>query len=693
MNKLKKRRSILNVLLVRILILIILTSGVMAGLQISETIKLQREKDDTDRQKIRNEIIYLQDDWNSILRSIDNIFDPIIKYSLHDLLNVQPESDLRIVDLPAKLKALDLNPDYVDFYILENGICVNTTSAADSGLDFYSSGESYKHLLLNLPEQDNLPVKRISMENSTRRFRCYGYQVTGDRKYIVQVICYSETVDKLIEQFRLRLKKATGANEKVLAVNLYFCDGSIQWGLLDNQLKPAFQDSLILSAVKDKSQVTKSFTENNRTLIADYIYSSPVNLYEFTGGSFVLSVISDNTESKAVLFSIIKKQVIIILVFLVILSLILFLITRKLRLTLKDFLKKTSLIADGALHERVTVRGKNEFTALAEEFNHMVEKLESSQNELKKKNKLIESKNRELQDQNDEIMAQRDQIKNQRDEITLQKNVLAAQRDQILEQSKDITDSIQYARRIQSAILPHDEVIKYLLPKHFILYKPRNVVSGDFYWLTHKRGEIIVVVADCTGHGVPGALMSMLGSTLLNDVINSIDTLKPDLILNELRDQVILRLRQTGQASETKDGMDIGICLLNKDAMKLQYAGAYNPLYMIRNSKFTEIKADRMPIGISSKAGKPFTNHEIKLKKDDTFYLFSDGIIDQFGGENGKKFLSPRYQKLLLSIQDKIMYDQKEILENELNEWMGFTGKYPQKYEQVDDIIVMGIKI
>jgi len=449
----------------------------------------------------------------------------------------------------------------------------------------------------------------------------------------------------------------------------------------------------LLLAVKDKSHITRSYSENERTLIADYIYCDPGELKGFADASFVLTVISDNTESNAALFDIIKKQAIILLVFLAVLSLILFLITRKLKLTLKDFLKKTSLIADGALHERVIVRGKNEFTALAERFNYMVEKLEASQNELKKKNKLIESKNKELQGQNDEILAQRDQIAVQKDEIQMQKDILTAQKDQIIEQSKDITDSIQYARRIQSAILPHDEVIKYLLPKHFILYKPRNIVSGDFYWLTHKRGEIIIVVADCTGHGVPGALMSMLGSTLLSDVINNINTLKADLILNELRDQVILRLRQTGQISETKDGMDIGMCLFNKDNMKLQFAGAYIPLYMIRNGKFTEIKGDKMPIGISSKAGKPFTNHEVRVKKDDTFYLFSDGIIDQFGGEHGKKYLSTRFQQLLLNIQDKIMYDQKEILENELNDWMGLTGKYPRKYDQVDDIIVMGIKI
>jgi serine phosphatase RsbU (regulator of sigma subunit) len=693
MKNSKKRWSIFYILLVRIFIVIILISGILAGMQISETIKLQRERDETERQNIRNGINFLLNNWNSVLESVDNEFDMIIRYSVKDLLNFQPGRDLLKVDLQARLKALELDPEYVDLNIIENGICVNSTSPADSGLDFYSFGEDYKDFLLKIPEKDTSPVKLITMENDTKRFRCYGYKATEDRKFIVEVACYSKKADELVEQFRLRLKKTTEENNKILSTNLHFCDGAIQWGLLNIPLKPAFQDSLIFNAATDKSHITKSYYDNDRTQIADYIYDDISDLHAFTNGSFVLSVISDNTEVKAALFRIIKKQLIIILLSLVVLSLVLFLITRKLRLTLKEFFKKTSMIADGALDERVTIRGRNEFTALAEEFNRMVEKLETSQNELKKKNKLIESKNKELQDQNDEILAQRDQIKIQRDEIATQKNILTVQKDQILEQSKDITDSIQYAQRIQTAILPHDEVIKYLLPKHFILYRPRNVVSGDFYWLTHKKGEIVIVVADCTGHGVPGALMSMLGSTLLNDAINSIDTLKADLILNELRDQVILRLRQTGQASETKDGMDIGICLLNKDTMKLQYAGAYNPLYMIRNGKLTEIKADRMPIGISSKAGKPFKNNEIKVKKDDTFYLFSDGIIDQFGGENGKKFLSTRFQELLLSIQDKIMYDQKEILDNELNEWMGLTGKYPKKYDQVDDIIVMGIKI
>jgi serine phosphatase RsbU (regulator of sigma subunit) len=679
--------------LLRIFIIVIIINGVLAGLQISEAIKLQRANENIVRQKIKNEISSLMDTWNSILESTDNVFDVQIKYSFQRLISLQSVKDLGKVNLSEQMRLLELDPAYIDFYILENGICVNSTSPADIGLNFYSWGEGHKNFLLKIQEQGGPVERRWTMENDTKRFKCYGYQATEDKKYVVEVGCYSESADALTDMFRQRMKRIVRENDRIISVNLFLCGGSVPQGLINDTLKPASQDSLILQAVKYKSHITRSFAKNDQTLIADYIYHDFGNLNRYNNGSFAFSVISDITESNTTLFNIIKRQVIIILSFLVLLSLILFFATRKLKITLKDLLRKTSLIADGALHERVIVTGKNEFTALAEQFNNMVEKLEESQNELKKKNKLIGSKNKELQDQNNEILAQRDQIAAQRDEIEMQRDILTAQKNQILEQNKDITDSIQYARRIQSAILPHDEVIKYLLPKHFILYKPRNIVSGDFYWLTHKRGEIIIVVADCTGHGVPGAFMSMLGSTLLNDVISNIETLKADLILNELRDQVILRLRQTGQESETKDGMDIGICLLNKENMKLQFAGAYNSLYMIRKGKLTEIKADKMPIGISPKAGKLFTNHEIKVKKDDAFYMFSDGIIDQFGGDNGKKYLSTRFQQMLLSIQDKIMYDQKEILENELNEWMGLTGMYTQKYEQVDDIIVMGIKI
>ncbi len=293
-----------------------------------------------------------------------------------------------------------------------------------------------------------------------------------------------------------------------------------------------------------------------------------------------------------------------------------------------------------------------------------------------------------------EIRAQKEEVESQRDEIEAQRNMVTAQKDEIQQQKEAMTDSIEYAKRIQAATFPPDEVLRYLLPKHFILYKPLDIVSGDFYWLTQKKDKIIFAVADCTGHGVPGAFMSMLGSALLKDIVNNMkNTLQANVILNELSDQVIMSLRQTGKVDEARDGMDISLCILDRDHMALQYAGAHNPLYHIRDGTLTEVKADMMPIGISSEAAKSFTNHELKLHKDDTLYLFSDGYTDQLGGEKRKRFMTSRFKQLLLEIQDRIMFDQKAILEKTLNEWMGLTGAYEKKYEQIDDILVMGIRI
>ena len=285
------------------------------------------------------------------------------------------------------------------------------------------------------------------------------------------------------------------------------------------------------------------------------------------------------------------------------------------------------------------------------------------------------------------------EISEKNEELQQQNADLASQRDEIEAQKQAITDSIEYARRIQTATLPPDEVLKYLFPKHFILYRPLQIVSGDFYWLAQKSGKIIVAVADCTGHGVPGAFMSMLGSALLSDIVNNMNALQANLVLNELRDRIIVSLRQTGEADETRDGMDIALCIIDREHMELQFAGANNPLYHIRDRKLTVIKADNMPIGISSEAGRSFSNHQLDIAKDDALYMFSDGYMDQVGGENRKRFRTSRLKSLLLEVQEKIMFDQKTVLESTLNEWMGLTGLYGKVYEQIDDIVVMGIKI
>ncbi len=261
------------------------------------------------------------------------------------------------------------------------------------------------------------------------------------------------------------------------------------------------------------------------------------------------------------------------------------------------------------------------------------------------------------------------------------------QRDKIFQQNQNITDSIQYASRIQNAILPQEEFIRREMPEHFILFKPRDIVSGDFYWIGVKEGKLVVVAADCTGHGVPGAFMSMLGVSFLNEIVNSETELKASNILDRLRDNIIHSLHQTGKEDEAKDGMDIALCIIDRKEMRLQFAGAYNPLYLIREGKIEQIKADRMPIGIYFVKQKPFKNNELEIKKDDVIYIFSDGFPDQFGGEQGKKFMSKNFKNHLLNIHDKPMKEQKEILDKEHIKWMG------EKYEQTDDVLVIGLKI
>jgi serine phosphatase RsbU (regulator of sigma subunit) len=264
--------------------------------------------------------------------------------------------------------------------------------------------------------------------------------------------------------------------------------------------------------------------------------------------------------------------------------------------------------------------------------------------------------------------------------------ILEEKNELITEQKKQITDSIRYASRIQRAILPSDEVMKNNLPEHFVLYLPRDIVSGDFFWMTQRSGKIVIVAADCTGHGVPGAFMSMLGVSFLYEIVNKEGVMQPASILNFLREHVKHTLSQTGKKDEAKDGMDISLCVFDPAERKLEWAGAYNPLILIHNGEMTEYKADKMPIAIHMNDYLPFTNNEIPIQKGDIFYISSDGYSDQFGGAEGRKFMSKKYKEMLVQIWNKPMDEQKEIIHKAHLDWKG-------NHEQVDDILVMGVRV
>lgn len=289
----------------------------------------------------------------------------------------------------------------------------------------------------------------------------------------------------------------------------------------------------------------------------------------------------------------------------------------------------------------------------------------------KKNQRLAESK-REIEKINADLESKNTEILKQK-EIIEQKN-------------QAITDSIQYASRIQSAVLPPADFLCEWWPENFILFRPRDIVSGDFYWGRQKGRKVITAVADCTGHGVPGAFMSMLGNAFLDEIYNTTEITDAATILNMLRDEVINALKQKGLTGEARDGMDISLCIIDLDSLRLDFAGANNPLYIIRDDQIIKIPADKMPIGIHVTDFTPFNNHTGELKKGDMLYLFTDGYADQFGGPRGKKFMYKPLQNLLLKIHNLPAAKQKDILITTFEEWMN-------GYEQVDDVLIAGIRI
>jgi len=276
------------------------------------------------------------------------------------------------------------------------------------------------------------------------------------------------------------------------------------------------------------------------------------------------------------------------------------------------------------------------------------------------------------------------QIEENLELIRYQKQELEEQYQFVTRQNMEIVESMNYARRIQNALLPSEETLNKLVKEYFVLFKPKEIVSGDFYWVTHKKGKIMMAAADCTGHGIPGAFMSMLGIAFLNEIANTITNSSPANILNILREHVIHTLKQDKQTRTTMDGLDIALCVIDTDKNEIQFAGANNPLYVVHNGQLIEYPADKMPIGYAHAYHK-FTNKTIKLVKGDTFYIFSDGYMDQFGGKKNKKFKPHRFKQLIKSIHDKPMNEQKEILYLTLEEWKG-------NFEQIDDIIIIGFR-
>ncbi|MBX2841841.1 MAG: SpoIIE family protein phosphatase [Flammeovirgaceae bacterium] len=327
--------------------------------------------------------------------------------------------------------------------------------------------------------------------------------------------------------------------------------------------------------------------------------------------------------------------------------------------------KGSKKLATGDFNIKLKVRSDDEIGYLTQMFNMMAISLEEKKNDILRKNAALAQ--------------QKEEIEAQRDDIEIRTNQLA-------KAYKDIRASINYAQRIQKAKLPQFENLQKLIPDSFIFFKPRDLVSGDFYWFSEIGNKIIITAVDCTGHGVPGAFMSLIGTGLLDEIVNQKKILKPELILKKMHEGVQQVLRQ--KETENRDGMDMSLCVIDRNLHKMEFAGAKNPLVYIQNGELHHVKGDKHPIGgLQKEDERTFNKHEIDLEQETTFYIFSDGYQDQFGGSENRKFMIKNLKELFVKIHHSPIKTQHLILEEKIQSWMG------NDHKQLDDILIIGFTI
>lgn len=576
--------------------------------------------------------------------------------------------DIDKIDLLKVRKELGLEKGLYDLYIIDtNGVVVNTTFTEDLGLHFFEFGEVHENLLRGILRDGEYVSERFTIENKTRRLKKYTYQPTNDGLYIVELGIYSSSADDVINKIKDILNKFSEKQKSIISAELFMNEDD-PFSLTKNVELPLDEAELIKRRFIAKDTLSMEGRENGKLLSRQYFYMNQNDSELYTGS--VVRVISDRTdEVNKMYFSLLSYILIFILIMLTIIVLI-YQKTRLITNPIKNLVDHVNRISHGNLSERADVVGNNEITTLSKKFNVMIEQLEESYNDLDLK----------VKQRTAEVVAQKEELEAQKDE-------LERQTDQLLEQQKHIMDSIHYAKRLQTAILPTNKYVKELFPESFVLFYPKDIVSGDFYWVFLRGNKKYFAAIDCTGHGVPGALVSMVGNNWLEHAMRELKLEAPADILTALNDGVTTTFKEKDDETSVKDGMDLALCCIDYDKMELQYAGAYNPLIIIQDGELIQIKGDKFPIGaFSRRREREFANHTMKIKKGDMIYVFSDGYSDQFGGVDSRKFLFKNLKNQFMEIYDKPVLDQLAQLENTLFDWMGTE-------DQLDDILVIGVKV
>lgn len=670
----KKRTTIFKQLILNIVVPAVLALLVLGVLNVRQTWSILKESSENKSRIISDEIHQVHEMQDMAMRILEKQIEPSLKEYSDILVNsIFPDTrDIESVDLDEVRLRIGMDTANQDIYVISrSGKVVNTTFDADLGLNLLDFGAEHKKMLESVWESDSFLSEKFTIENSTKRLKKFTYMPTLDGEYLIELGVYSSEADSIIDFVNERLNTMSDIQNNIISVHLFIGKESPLCLNGNATIEDNYLDSY-RSVMDSRTRITIEERKDRERIDFIFLDRKNTSLYKES----VIRIISDTSEELMVLRIELLKLLIVFAVTVVIVVILLYRKTRVITDPIKKLVSNVNRITAGHMNERAEVIGNNEIASLSEQFNDMIAELESYYNELEQK----------VRERTAEVVAQKEEIEAQRDTLRDQRNMLAKINESLKKAYDEIEDSIHYASRIQNAILPPDDYLQRVIPEAFFFYKPRDIVSGDFYWVAKKENKIIVSAVDCTGHGVPGAFMSIVGNNQLNYALNIENATKPSEILKILDEGVTETLRQNKNQS-VQDGMDLAMVTIDRSKKLVQYAGAFNPLLLVRDGELIKFKADRVPIGGHIlEVEKSFTNTEFTYKEGDMLYMFSDGFADQFGGPKGGKYMTGKFVKFLESIADQSIADQYNSLEKELKDWKG-------KENQVDDILVIGIRL
>jgi serine phosphatase RsbU (regulator of sigma subunit) len=646
----KQQKSILRQLLVNILLPVLGLFLVVFFL--TYRYGLNKLESDSRKQKAnivaetKNLIAY----FDYAMRSHERSFIDRMRQTADSLQNrfagIQRLDELDLYEISRQL-GLDTSREHI-YLINRKLVIVNTTFPKDLGLDFTKLSDNYLSFFGDLFRVGRFKEDRFGLEMNTGRIKKYAFLATKDKKYIIELGFYSPEAENYRKLLLTKIESLGKRYSGIEKVHLYL---GVK-GVPDVNMTDKRQIQAYLKCLESKKPQVL-ITDNDQTTPieqTEYLFLPVLETKLYAG--YILQLDTNNSQEQFLLSELFWRFLIFFLLTGVFLSVVVYIRARKITRPIVELSEMTKSVNTGNLMEHISIKGSSELESLSDNFNNMIDSLRVSYEGLEEK-------------------------------VAIRTDELYQQKVLVEHKNQEIVDSINYARFIQQALLPSSSEVTSYFNHSYVYYAPKDIIAGDFYWFDHANETTWFAVADCTGHGVPGAMVSVLCINALNQQLAEDRTISSGVLLDKVRDFVVKTLNK--EQGSVKDGMDISLCCYHHPSKQLQWSGANNPLWLVRNGELIPYLPNKQPIGMFENA-EPFTTHQLQLEKNDLIVLFTDGYADQFGGPKGKKYKYAPLKELIVSHADIPVKELGMLLEETFTDWKG-------DLEQTDDVCVMVIRI